>query len=334
MNKTKVIVMSFKGRQTVTYTDNGQFIYIPRKKHHQVGQILSIDTSPAINQWFNPGWKSLVAAAAVMLFFFGLFYPLTSQQAEAYFSLGLNKGNTELWVDKDNRVIDVKYSGAVQLESLNVKGKDVYQAISEITTEAKKTGLLDEDKENLMLVSYTDMSKGGSHQFNEDKMKQAVLKSVNYKNMPLMVMSRQDKEYMAKAGEMGLTTSQYYVLEQGKSKGLPLTAEQLMHTPIRAALKEVGTTPEELFDMQGMHKNTADHRAMMPKGSKLPTTSLPDNNTMERTHRTMPNGTHLEKQSNTTPMQDLQQWDKPEQDTSKTTMMEDKTQSPMQYRKQ
>lgn len=329
MQKTRVIVMSFKGRQTITYTDDGQFIYIPRKEHHQVGQVLSIENPATSARRYNPGWKSMIAAAAaVMLFLFGMFYPLTPQQAEAYFSLGLNKGNAELWVDKDNRVIDVKYADAAQLETLEVKGKDVYQAISEIATEARKTGLLDETDENLLLLNFADMSKNG-HQINEEKMKEAVLNSFNSdRSQPLMVMSRHEKDFLLKAGEMGLTTSQYYIYEQGKSKGLPLTAEQLKHVPIRSALKKVGTTPEELFGMPGMPKDAGENRGMMPAWGKSPATSLPNaTSAPEHTRMQQPGGTPAAgtfpgKQGDKTPMQEPQHQGNPEQGADHSSIMQ------------
>lgn len=337
MKKTKVIIMSFKGSKTVTYTDDGQFIYVPRKKHHQVGEILLVADPAFSSRRFSPGWQAMTAAAAViMLFFFGLFYPLTSQQAEAYFSLGLNKGSAELWVDRDNRVIDVKYTGAVHLETLDVKGKDVYQAISDIATETRKTGLLNESDENLMLINFADMSKAGNPQVNEAKIREAVLNGVNSdESKSFMVMSRHDQGYMAKAGDMGLTASQYYVLEQSKAKGLPLTAEQLKNTTIRSALKEVGTTPEELFGMPGMQRNIEERRGMMPTRSQPPVSSSPDaiskmEHAKDQKTQAIPfTGTHQEKQRDETLMQGPQYRGSMEQQKDNSTMMKTTTQGRM-----
>jgi len=64
---------------------------------------------------------------------------------------------------------------------------------------------------------------------------------------------------------LGLSASQYYVLEQSKSNGLSLTAEQLKNTSIRLALEEAGTTPEELLGLVQVHPdmNTETQRGMM-----------------------------------------------------------------------
>ncbi|KJS10248.1 MAG: hypothetical protein VR67_18130 [Peptococcaceae bacterium BRH_c8a] len=284
MKQTKVIVVSFKGNNSVTYTEDGQFINIPRRKHHQVGQELLIKNQPLANHWNSSGWKTMIAAAAIMLLVFGLVNPMISPPAEAYFSLGFDKSSAELWLDKDNRVVDMKFKGSSQLAATDIKGKDVYQAVSVIASKAGSTGLLDSSGEDIIIINFADLSKDGNHHISEDKVKQAVLSSMNSGGKsPFMVMSRHDKGFMVEAGKLGLTASQYYVLEQSKFKGLSLTAEQLQNTSIRLALEEAGTTPEELFGMPEMHPdmNGDTQRGMMHPDSGSASDDLPG---MDRKH--------------------------------------------------
>ncbi|KJS11882.1 MAG: hypothetical protein VR67_11960 [Peptococcaceae bacterium BRH_c8a] len=263
MEKTRVIIVSFNGRSSVTYAEDGQFIYIPRRKSHQVGQVLFLKNQSSARHWNISGWKTMIAAAAIVLLVFGLANPLISQPAEAYFSLDLDKSSAEFWLDRDNRVTDMKYKGTSQLTAPDIKGKNIYQAVSVI---ASKASVLDDYGNGIIIMSFADMTKDGSHYIDEEKLKEAILSSMNSgEKTPFMVMSRHDKGFIAKAGELGLSASQYYVLEQSKSNGLSLTAEQLKNTSIRLALEEAGTTPEELLGLVQVHPdmNTETQRGMM-----------------------------------------------------------------------
>lgn len=272
--KNKAIIMSIEGRFAVAYTEDGQFIKIPRKRDHQVGQILCVEKKQPLPWKFAARWQMAAAAVAVMLIIFmGMFYPFSLQKAEAYISLGLNSGGAELWVDRNNKVIKIRYSDAMKdLEKLDLKGEDVYEAVSVLTSAAKNAGLLDENQENLLLVDFADLTE--ERRLQETKLKEAIMTGLSSGNSPnfsgVMVMNGHDKEFINKARELGMTASQYNVYEKSRAKGLILTAEQIKSGHMRSVLNGIGTTPEELFGIENtMQKNTAGKgRTMTSPGNR------------------------------------------------------------------
>lgn len=258
MNKNKVVIMAIEGKYIVVYTDDGQFIKLPRKANHQVGQILYLDEIQPRVRKFTAGWQmTAVAAAVLLIFFIGMFYPFSGQMAEAYLSLGLNGGGAELWVARDTKVIKVKYSNSMTaLDNLDIKGKDIYEAVTTITSQAQKLSLLNEDQENLLMVNLADFNEE-NHHIQETKLKEAIMNGLKTRNYHgVMVMDRHEKDFVDKAGELGLTASQFYVYEKGHAKGLPLTTDQLKHGHIKSVLHEAGTTPEELFGIKDIPQHT------------------------------------------------------------------------------
>ncbi|QNB46782.1 anti-sigma factor domain-containing protein [Thermanaerosceptrum fracticalcis] len=293
MKSSKAMIMSVEGRCTVAYTEDGHFMKIPKKSSHQVGQVLNIENVEYNRPAASGMWRiAAVAAAVLLLVFMGTVYPV--QQAQAYLSMELNTGGVEFWTDQNNKVIKVKYADSINdLTNIQLKGKDVYEAVSALTSEVKRMGML-EDKDGILLVNLAELKNQGKNPLEESKIKEAIMKALNeeqYSGM-MMVVSKHDREFIERANELRLTASQYYVYEQGKAKGYELTTEKIKHGQMRNVLNEVGTSPEELFGMhrtvtknslQGQEDSSANKGSRMQSGSgwRTPTSnhmSMPDNN--------------------------------------------------------
>ncbi|MEG6616980.1 anti-sigma factor domain-containing protein [Peptococcaceae bacterium 1198_IL3148] len=273
MENKKVIIMSIDGKETVGYTNDGEFINAPKQKHHQVGQIVDIGEFRPEGRRSFAGWQVATAAAAIFLVaFMGIFYPQFNQEAEAYLSVGLNSGGIEMWVDDKNEVTDVKYhDSAEKWDEINIQGKDVYQAVTIIATEAKKSGLIDEQQQNLMMLNH-------SHHLDDEKLKQSVYQGLGKNHHCLIVMGNHDMSFVNKAQALGVTASQYYVIEKSNAKGHHLTTDQIKNHHIRDVLNATGTTPEEIFGMgmgMGSHMNETGSGMQQPKHDTNNTNNSP-----------------------------------------------------------
>ncbi|MCR6545777.1 anti-sigma factor domain-containing protein [Dehalobacterium formicoaceticum] len=261
MKKKQLIIMSIDKNYTVGYTEDGQFVKIPQKPAHQVGQMINYQPTKFGSRYH----RGLAVAAAILLVFFaGIFSPFFQQEAAAsYLSIGLNTGSLEIWTDHNNKVIETLYTDSLErLNQLELKGKDIYEAVAALTVEAKKCGLITEKKDDILLVNLIDIKEDSQHHVSEDKIKKIILEELNAKEYKgLMMMERHDKDYLTKANELNLTASQYQVYEKSSAKGHKLEMEKIKHGQIRSVLEEAGTTPEEIFEMpnNNMHNNTMNN---------------------------------------------------------------------------
>jgi len=274
LKNSQLIIMSIDKNYTVGYSADGQFIKIPKNPSHKVGQI--INYQPTITSLRKP-WGMAVAAAILLVFFTGLLNPFfTEEAAAAYLSMGLTTGSLEIWTDDNNRVIKTNYTSTLEdLKQHDLKGKDIYEAMSILALKAKKSGLITEDENDIILIDLIDLEESTNHYISEDKLKKVILEGLAVKEYQgLMMMERHDKDFLTKANELNLTASQYHIYQTSSSKGYNIEMEQIQHGHIRNILKENGTSPEEIF---GMHSNMVpDNTERM--SSKQNTNNMHDNN--------------------------------------------------------
>lgn len=262
MKNNQLIIMSVDKNYTVGYTEDGQFVKIPKKSAHKVGQIINYHPTKSGSRYH---WGIAVAAAFLLVFFAGIFSPFFQQEAAAaYLSIGLNSGSLEIWTDNNNKVIETQYTDSLdQLNQLDIKGKDIYEAVSVLTVKAKENGLITENEDDVLLINLIDLKESSQHHVSEDRIKKIILEELNTKEYKgFMMMGRHDKNYLTKANELNLTASQYQVYEKSSAKGHRLETEKVMHGQIRSVLEEAGTTPEEIFDMLNntMHNNMDNNK--------------------------------------------------------------------------
>jgi len=247
--------MSIDKNYTVGYSADGQFIKIPKNPSHKVGQIINYQQTKTS---LRKPWGMAVAAAILLVFFTGLFNPFfTEEAAAAYLSMGLTTGSLEIWTDDNNRVIKTNYTSTLEdLKQHDLNGKDIYEAMSILALEAKKSGLITENENDILLINLIDLEESTIHYISEDKLKKVILEGLAIKEYQgLMMMERHDKDFLTKANELNLTASQYHIYQTSSSKGYNLEMEQIQQGHIRNILKENGTSPEEIF---GMVPNTTE----------------------------------------------------------------------------
>ncbi len=82
-----------------------------------------------------------------------------------------------------------------------MKGKDIYEAVTILASEARKNGLLTESMDDLLLVDLVNLTEKANDHIQEAKLKEFImvgLKDQEYKGT--MIMSRHNKDYLEKAG--------------------------------------------------------------------------------------------------------------------------------------
>ncbi|MFZ5946132.1 MAG: anti-sigma factor domain-containing protein [Bacillota bacterium] len=273
MKNNQLIIMSIDKNYTVGYSADGQFIKIPKNSSHKVGQIINYQRTKT---GLRKPWGMAIAAAILLMFFTGLLNPFfTEEAAAAYLSMGLTTGSLEIWTNDNNRVIKTNYTSTLEdLKQHDLEGKDIYEAMSVLALEAKKSGLITENENDILLIDLIDLKESTNHYISEDKLKKVILEGFAVKEYQgLMMMERHDKDFLRKANELNLTASQYHIYQASSSKGYNIEMEQIQHGHIRNILKENGTSPEEIF---GMHsKIIPNNTERMP--SQQNTTNMHNN---------------------------------------------------------
>jgi len=259
----QLIIMSVDKNYSVGYSEDGQFIKIPKNPTHRVGQMINYQPTKT---GLRLHWGISVAAVFLLVFITGVFGPFFQQEAAAaYMSIGLNTGSMEIWTDNNNKVIETKYTNFLkQLSQIDLKGKDIYEAVTVLTLEAKEKGLITENNNDILLINLIDLKESSKHHVAEDRIEKIILEGLDTKEYHgLMMMGRQDKDYLVKANKLNLTASQYEIYEKSSAKGHKLNMEKLQKGEVRSVLEEAGTTPEEIFEMQNnfmqnksMHNNS------------------------------------------------------------------------------
>lgn len=307
--------MSINERETVGYTDDGEFISLPKRENHQVGQILNLSAQKSNKRNFFTGWQVAAVATIMLVAFMGVLYPQFTQEAEAYLSLGLNSGGVEMWVDKNDKVIDIKYhDAATTWGEQDLKGENVYKAVTLLASKAQHSGLLDEQQDKMFMLNHANLNENVPHHLDESKLKQSASKGLSTDYNGLMIMGRHDMNFINKAKEMGVTASQYYVMEQSTNAGHNITADQVKGHHISDVLTENGTTPEEVFQMEPhMNQNNSTMPRTHNDDNKIEDKSDEHSNPSNNGHNTMPNN-----QNN---MNDMQGTEK--QPTDKTEQTHD-----------
>lgn len=294
METKKALIMQVERSFTTAYTTDGQFIKLPRKSSHKVGDVVNINDFRCFrNKTFS---LKLTATAAVALLFIilGIFNPFFLQHAEAeaktYLSLGLNTGSIEVWADYEGKVIKTSYTAGSQLTKLDIEGKDIYEAITIMMIAARKSGFLNEGLDDILLVDIVNLNTDTSNQVQESKLMDFISAGLNGQDYHgMMVISHHNKEYLDKAQELGLTVSQYHIYEKSSVEGYSLSNEQIKHGHIRKMLAQVGTSPEKLFNIKHRQYDEMQQGNEMHKDSTTGQDSI-NNNELKMDHNMQYNG--------------------------------------------
>lgn len=287
MKKMKAVVFRINGDKTAVYTHKGDFREIPTpKKPPCVGQMIEIDVKPANWSIKHAFLKySIASAVLILILTLGLLNPFVSPNAAvASVALDVNYG-LELYVNKQSRVVDVRnVSGQFDemLKNLDLKNKDIYEAVNLILTEAKTKGVLKEEK-NLVLASVIPIEDAGQNLINDEKLRGVIRNAMVSNNISgIFMIGKTDKEIKAQAEGLNLTVNRYQIYERCRQDGQKIHADDFRSEKIQQTLENNNVYLTELFPNNCFEIPPKNYAGLQSKAGILPENSTNHNNRDEK----------------------------------------------------
>lgn len=256
MSSLKGVVMRVTGKNTVVYTEQGDFINIRTPVHlPAVGQVIDVPAQP--RRFFKSGAFLKYATIAATLFIvltLGLIHPLVWPLGGAVASVELNINNgVRLQVDKAGKVTSVHSTVPESndpVEELPLKGLDVYQAVKLIVEDAGTKGNFGHEQ-SVVMVSVVPVDEDGADVVDPDKLRGVVHDEMLRQEATGMVMvDKSSREVGSKARELGMTVNSYLVYERCRQDGLEVQAEVFRGRNVNEAMVEANVSLNKLFPGQ------------------------------------------------------------------------------------
>ena len=238
--KAKAVVSKVNVEQgtMVVFTRDRQFLRLDLPRDiPALGTTVEIDI-PSRRKRFNYRTATWAAAAAVVLLVFALsIFVGTVPPVAAYVNLNMKSG-FQLAVTNEGSVKEVTAAdieGEKLLTGLELKNKNVYQALQDLVSKASASGYFDSSSENLVMASVADLRSSGSSSIDKEKVRDIIFEELSSHHYPgYVVVNGVDKEYWEEAREKGYTVNQSILLERAEQHGLDIQGEELHHDVIEA----------------------------------------------------------------------------------------------------
>lgn len=223
------IVAKISGNTCIVLTPEGTFTRIRRPSSEtRVGEelayrsdLLSAATKPIL----------LVAGLLVAFLIYPALYHLLVPQAVAYVSLDIHHG-VEMAVDENNKVIGVRSfndGGSVLADQLNLKGRDLNDAVAALVDKAIDLDYIGAGRNNLVVSTIVTLDSAPSTQtIDQNRLHEVMEESILRHGYSGQVRIYAASEELRLAAEkQKLTTGQYLVYEELVAAGHKLAIEDI-----------------------------------------------------------------------------------------------------------
>ena len=223
------IVAKISGNTCIVLTPEGTFTKIRRPSSEtRVGEelayrsdLLSAATKPIL----------LVAGLLVAFLIYPALYHLLVPQAVAYVSLDIHHG-VEMAVDENNKVIGVRSfndGGSVMADQLNLKGKDLNDAVAALVDKAIDLDYIGAGRNNLVVSTIvTPDSAPRTQTIDQNRLHEVLEESIlrhGYSGQVRIYAASEELRLVAE--KQKLTTGQYIVYEELVAAGHKLAIEDI-----------------------------------------------------------------------------------------------------------
>ncbi len=267
MKANKGIVMSINDDSITLLGSDGIFYSIAHPNHVPLlGEELPIPVQSAskhasrMERWFSTKqikrW-GLVASICLLILTTVMFFP---RAAEASYIVALDiNPSVELYLDKQYKVIKVvamSNDATTILQPLKLKGKDLSNAIQEITTQAKVEGFLPQSVERSMI----DMQVVATVVRLDASMDEATLVTQvqqqlgTVENEEILIRTT-SKETLEQAHKEQLPVYKYEVVQSLESKGINLEQEVIQSHSVGELVEIYNIDPTQLENTSKQKNN-------------------------------------------------------------------------------
>ncbi|MBH8598591.1 MULTISPECIES: anti-sigma factor domain-containing protein [unclassified Thermoactinomyces] len=244
----KGIIMEVQAKHWIILTTDGEFVKVPKTNDlSQVGEEISVQTSPVRKQKRAAWIAAISAAAAAML---GTFFILSSAApdkayAQTYVYLDVNP-SVAIALNKDRKVVKVEplnKSAEKLLKQADFHGESVDDFAVQFLEAARRNGYL-HNQDQVVLSGIKEEKESVS---TINSLKKVISEESEDRHLGLHVHTlAMPKKVQTKAAKKGLSPAKYAVWVLAKKEGKELPLEEVNDTPIEALANDIKPVSELL----------------------------------------------------------------------------------------
>ncbi|MFZ5943315.1 MAG: anti-sigma-I factor RsgI family protein [Bacillota bacterium] len=256
----KGLVLSVNRNKVVVLTPDGQFLERTfRGNPPQIGSEIELSQSTSSKRqiWTMMGIAAMLALIFIPLLAFpGILIPNTPV---AFVTIDINP-SLELGLDKYERVISsrgLNEDGRELIDKIDLIGVSLQDALEIVTTEAIRENYIKPEKENAVIVSYTnkaiegDVSTAALEQqldLKQEEIENKISKViVENKQAAIVEVVKTSAKAREEGERLGISAGKYTILLEVWEEGLEVSPESIRNNNIVNAIKEVGGNPGQVM---------------------------------------------------------------------------------------
>lgn len=255
MAKTKGIVMKISKKNTILYTEYGDYLKIktPLTASPLLGQVMEVDLP--VSKAIIPSSLRIATVAAMIFFVLGVsVFNIVSRANTAVAAVVMDINNSkELFVNSDAKVlkvIDINQGTQTSPSELELRGKDIYTSAALMVEEAKNQGVFKEGK-NPVMASVIPLNNRHTGIVDEEKLRDSIRRLMLEENISAdLMVSTTDVTTQQTAQTLGMSVNNYIVYKQLIAKGLVVKTSGSGTDNTLHMLKETNTTLNLLFPQE------------------------------------------------------------------------------------
>ncbi|WP_407312735.1 anti-sigma factor domain-containing protein [Desulfosporosinus sp. SB140] len=293
MDKTRGIVMKTSKRNTILYTERGDYLEIKTPKTTPLlGQVVEVDLP--IRKALNQRFLKFGSIAAMLLLALGLgVFNIVSSANTAVAAVVMDINNSkELFVNRDAkvlRVIDLTQGTKTSESELKLQGKDIYTSVDLLIDQANAQGILRQSK-NLVMASIIPLDNRQVNVVDQAKLRDSIGRHMLEKNISAdLMVSKTDETTQKTAQSLGMSLNHYLVYKRLMDNGLITNSNGSSSNDTSHMLTEANTTINSLFPQESMtitpqsetNQEQPNSMGTPMAGGKMPSISSPESSSSQ-----------------------------------------------------
>ncbi|GAX91537.1 anti-sigma factor domain-containing protein [Effusibacillus lacus] len=221
MRETKGLVMKITDRYMVVMCDDGKFRNLPLPAQIPgVGERITVSLRQ--KKSFSLYWFSVVAAVFLLVLGSTLWGKVQPQYSRVV-AIDINP-SLELFLDSENRVVrfvPLNKDAETLLNGLHLEKKVLNEAIPDILKNSMELGYIKNEKENLIMVSVTQLQNGGTA-VDSKSLEILILETLQSHISGFLKVNLVDRHLYYKAKEQGVSVNKFILAQEAQQQGVNL----------------------------------------------------------------------------------------------------------------
>lgn len=280
MGKTRGIVMKTSKKNTILYTEQGDYLEIKTPKvTPRLGQVIEVDLP--VRKGFDPRLLKIGSIAAMLLLVIGLsLLNIVSNTNTAAAAVVMDMTSSkELIVNRDAKVLRViDLPQGTQAPATELQGKDIYSSIDLLINQANSQGILKQGK-NLVMASIIPLNNGQTNVIDPAKLRDSISQDLLKKNISAdLMVSTTNEATLKTAQSLGMSVNHYLVYKRLMAMGFNVNSKDSALMDTSHMLTTANKTLMSLFPQESMAitpQTMTNQKMTDSMGKQMPSNTSP-----------------------------------------------------------